>query len=99
MKIRLSANQRAALVASVTDYDDRTQGVILRGSKRRDGDRALTEVGLMRLRQLGLVGEWRTLTGGSEVTSVRLNEDGIRQAIALRDDPTRAWIEATPSYA
>lgn len=82
--IRLTRPQENALVAAVGFPEDSpAYGVIMRGGHRLV--RALTEVGLMRLRQLGLVAEWRTddQSPGSPVTSVKLNDDGIELAQAI----------------
>ena len=100
MTTRISSRQREALIASVSgDYADpnhRGHGVILRGSLKKDGPRSLTEIGLVRLRHLGMVDAWRCALGGNDVTSVRLNPHGIAQAIHLRDNPGLSVIEPGP---
>lgn len=97
-RVRLTPAQEDALVAAVNwPPDSPAYGVIRRSGK---GVRALTETGLMSLRQKGLVGEWRTVdrVPGSEVVGVRLNERGIAlgQAAARRRNPE--WRPESPQY-
>ncbi len=83
-KVRLTRTQENALTAAVGFPEDSpAYGVILRGGHRMV--RALSEVGLMRLRQLGLVAEWRTngYGVGAPVTSVKLNKQGVTLALEI----------------